>query len=280
MARSLRASKASSYLRNLRDWSASYAPREMDHTRLSAVAVVLRVHTSQGVDELPVPMMPQDRGLASFVSAFGESGLASHEDTRLEMLFMKRASRDSDIWGGQVSLPGGKAEEQDAGSAVVTAIRETREELGLDLTANGFVKVGQLDDRPVFGNAGRIEGFITRPFLFLQLGAGSRRPELELQPSEVAAAKWVDIHSSLRSEFVDPEGIQIKDTPFGSFTFPSINLPEDAPTTLADPTQVGDIVPPFQLWGMTLRMTADVLDVLNGDDDDGTSRLVEKGSPR
>ncbi|QDU67870.1 NUDIX hydrolase [Engelhardtia mirabilis] len=51
-----------------------------------------------------------------------------------EVLLMRRAEREGDRWSGQISLPGGKAEELDADLAA-TAVRETREELGVDLAA-------------------------------------------------------------------------------------------------------------------------------------------------
>lgn len=51
-----------------------------------------------------------------------------------ELLLMRRAERAEDRWSGQVSLPGGKAEPSDP-DLFVTAIRETQEELGVDLSA-------------------------------------------------------------------------------------------------------------------------------------------------
>lgn len=53
-----------------------------------------------------------------------------------ELLLIVRAQRPSDPWSGHVAFPGGRSEAQDA-SPIDTAIRETREELGVDLTARG-----------------------------------------------------------------------------------------------------------------------------------------------
>ncbi len=50
-----------------------------------------------------------------------------------EVLLMQRAEREGDRWSGQISLPGGHAEDADA-DLVATAARETREEVGVDLT--------------------------------------------------------------------------------------------------------------------------------------------------
>ena len=50
----------------------------------------------------------------------------------LEVLLATRARREGDPWSGQVGLPGGLHRAAD-GSILETALRETREEVGLDL---------------------------------------------------------------------------------------------------------------------------------------------------
>lgn len=49
-----------------------------------------------------------------------------------EVLLMKRAEREDDRWSGQIGLPGGHAEAQDP-DLYATALREAREEVGIDL---------------------------------------------------------------------------------------------------------------------------------------------------
>jgi 8-oxo-dGTP pyrophosphatase MutT (NUDIX family) len=67
----------------------------------------------------------------------------THDDD-LELLFIKRAARDDDPWSGQIAFPGGR---HDAGDASLedTAVRETREEVGLELHRDGSI-IGVLDE--------------------------------------------------------------------------------------------------------------------------------------
>ncbi|MEK7830137.1 MAG: CoA pyrophosphatase, partial [Acidobacteriota bacterium] len=59
-----------------------------------------------------------------------------------ELLVIKRAEREGDPWSGHLALPGGRAEPQDA-DLLATAVRETNEEIGVDLRNGGEV-IGQL----------------------------------------------------------------------------------------------------------------------------------------
>jgi len=58
-----------------------------------------------------------------------------------EFLLMQRAKHDQDPWSGQMALPGGKFEEQDK-THRCTAIRETKEEVGIELRDDEYI--GQL----------------------------------------------------------------------------------------------------------------------------------------
>jgi 8-oxo-dGTP pyrophosphatase MutT (NUDIX family) len=62
----------------------------------------------------------------------------------LEILFIKRAARADDPWSGQIAFPGGRHEVSDE-SLEDTAVRETREEVGLELRRDGAI-IGALDE--------------------------------------------------------------------------------------------------------------------------------------
>lgn len=61
-----------------------------------------------------------------------------------ELLLIRRAERAGDPWSGQIALPGGRWSPNDA-SLERTAVRETQEETGLDVSVAGRV-IGMLDE--------------------------------------------------------------------------------------------------------------------------------------
>ncbi len=66
------------------------------------------------------------------------------DSSSLELLLIKRADYASDPWSGHVALPGGRQEPADP-SLLDTAIRETREEIGVDIAEHGAL-LGVLDE--------------------------------------------------------------------------------------------------------------------------------------
>lgn len=77
------------------------------------------------------------------------------------MLFVQRAVHEGDPWSGQIGLPGGR---RDSGEIdlIETVVRETREETGIDLRAQGEV-FGPLDElRP---RTPTLPPFIVRPYV-------------------------------------------------------------------------------------------------------------------
>jgi 8-oxo-dGTP pyrophosphatase MutT (NUDIX family) len=127
------------------------------------------------------------------------------EEGRPELLFIKRAEYPGDPWSGQVAFPGGREEAGDA-SLSDTAIRETREETGIDLERDGRV-IGTLDD--LYPRSVRLPPISVRPFVFA-LG----RSETLTLSSEVALAFWIPFGSlattdAWSEDTVFARGIQI-----------------------------------------------------------------------
>lgn len=60
-----------------------------------------------------------------------------------EVLFIERAQREGDPWSGHMAFPGGREEPADQ-TMLDAAIRETREEVGIDLS--GAEHLGHLED--------------------------------------------------------------------------------------------------------------------------------------
>ena len=72
-----------------------------------------------------------------------------------EALFIKRAARKGDRWEGHIALPGGRRDEGDNDDQAA-AIRETNEEVGIDLSNGRAICVGNLPQRLVTTSWGKV----------------------------------------------------------------------------------------------------------------------------
>ena len=103
----------------------------------------------------------------------------------LEALFIHRAERAGDTWSGQIAFPGGRREPTDL-DLRATAIRETQEEVGVDLT--GAEALGVLDD--MYPRTPVLPPVFVRPFVF----GVAERPPITLS-NEVQDAFWVSFRA-------------------------------------------------------------------------------------
>ena len=183
-----------------------------------------------GPGEDPEP--PENGGTAAVSLAL--RGVAEGDP---ELLLIKRAQAGGDPWSGQMALPGGRRDQGDV-SLLATAIRETREETGVDLPAResddcrGFL--GCLP--PVAPVSSHLPAITIVPFVF-GLPPGTIA---EPRSVEVASTHWVRLQ-----RFRDREArATIRLNHSGNeIRFPAVRTPSDDP-----------------VWGITYRIVMDLLE--------------------
>jgi 8-oxo-dGTP pyrophosphatase MutT (NUDIX family) len=117
-----------------------------------------------------------------------------------ELLMIQRAIRENDHWSGHLALPGGRWQSADA-DLLRTAIRETFEEIGMDLASGGQL-LGRLDTlRPRNRLIPKVD---VTPFVFTAPPAfhsttQDAQPQSLVLNHEVARAFWVSV-AYLKSE--------------------------------------------------------------------------------
>lgn len=102
----------------------------------------------------------------------------------IELLLIKRTVFPGDPWSGHMALPGGRQEPHDT-DALATAVRETEEEVSIDLRTDGTL-LGALDPTLPMSGAFRL---VVSPFAF------SVPPSTTAIPNhEAELALWVPIN--------------------------------------------------------------------------------------
>lgn len=154
--------------------------------------------------------------------------LLHDEPSGPRVLLMKRAERSGDPWSGHISLPGGRYETFDP-DLHATAIRETREELGLELAGARYL--GQLPS--LHPSSAGPKGIEVTPFVFLTT--------LAVEPvcgPEALAAFWLPLETAGAGTLDGTYSY-----PGSAMTFPSWNFDG------------------YVIWGLTMRILADVLSI-------------------
>lgn len=113
-------------------------------------------------------------------------------DRETEVLLIRRAERQGDPWSGHMAFPGGHHDPDDR-DLFQTALRETCEEVGLDLSHHEHL--GALDQVPATLRGRRVNVAIA-PHVF-----ALREPSPPLQPNhEVAEIVWAPLGPMARGE--------------------------------------------------------------------------------
>ncbi|HYO97369.1 MAG TPA: CoA pyrophosphatase [Polyangiaceae bacterium] len=145
----------------------------------------------------------------------------------VQLLLIRRAHRVGDPWSGQMALPGGHWQTEDP-DLHHTALRETAEEIGLDLRRHAEL-LGQLDELTP-ANAVDV---VVRPFVF----ALNATPVFT-QSSEVDAVVWVDLADLVSGQLLTRHEVAVRDQ---RVRFPAWQLGEHV------------------VWGLTYRVLTTLL---------------------
>ena len=161
--------------------------------------------------------------------------LVLRQKRQVEALFIERASHDGDPWSGQMAFPGGMVESTDD-DARQAAVRETAEEVGIDLSAATYL--GQLDDQQG-RHRGHPHGIIVRGYVYSVGEKTPARPNYEVQDIVwVPMSRFLDArHYTQVTHPIEPEE-----------TFPGIRISEKAHQVV---------------WGLTRRFIASFFYVIN-----------------
>jgi len=175
-------------------------------------------------------MRPEESILQAAVSIILRDG-----DNGTELLMMQRAKHERDPWSGQMSFPGGKIDSQDK-DAKAAAIREAFEEVGAELRDEDFI--GQLDD---------LYGLKVDDVFSVHVACFVFKPQHELKLKanyEVADMVWLPI-SALDDR---ANAFDYKHPKDPALSMPAVMIDESKDQIL---------------WGLSLRMLANLHELLN-----------------
>lgn len=134
-------------------------------------------HRLASADHLPIDAGEYEQAAVTLV--------LRNRDGQADVLIIKRAERAEDPWSGHLALPGGRAEVGDQDLREV-AVRETREEVGIDLQVGGrFLGVME----PLQPVTRRLPLIVVTPLV----AVAPPNVLLQLDPREVEDAFWLSI---------------------------------------------------------------------------------------
>lgn len=167
--------------------------------RRAAVALIIRIVPSSSHRALTSLHVHPDS-----LSSFFALDWVNEPGATAEILFLRRETPPSsrsvvqntprNSEDAHVAFPGGRMEEGDEGG-LYTAMRQTWEEIGIDLAEKDFMLIGQLDDREITTSLGKRLLMILSPFVFLQVSPATPPPD----PAPGTHLYWIPISSLLAS---------------------------------------------------------------------------------
>ncbi|KAJ7655189.1 hypothetical protein DFH06DRAFT_1092356 [Mycena polygramma] len=253
--------------------------------RRAAVSLIIRV--------VPAPnaVLPAESSNPT-LSDFFELDWVNDPAARPEILFLQREnpapedsgmSRMRNTHEAHVAFPGGRTEADDEGG-LYTAMRQTWEEIGIDLAEKDYTCVGQLDDREITTSLGKRLLMILSPFVFLQVTPHAPPPEptpsttLHWTPlaslvSAHAPPRWSTVTVDAASRLAPKHSTALRllvQALVGSMEFPAIIVQPSSPPSVTpdgklniDILEKGIVQPSrpqkLKLWGLSLGMTLDLM---------------------
>lgn len=161
------------------------------------------------------------------VAGAGTAAVAALLTPELELLFIRRAQHPRDPWSGHLSFPGGRQDDSDP-DALATALRETWEEVGLEVREDWLL--GELDPVRTLGVQPPL---VIRPFVFAMPDV----PRLELN-NEVESVHYLGLDALLAGH---GRGTMVWRRRGLDLTLPRVDFDG------------------VRLWGLTLQMVDDLL---------------------
>jgi 8-oxo-dGTP pyrophosphatase MutT (NUDIX family) len=129
------------------------------------------------------PLRPGNDGKFAAVAAVLRPGADG-----AEVLLIRRAEHERDPWSGHMAFPGGRFDPEDS-DLLQTALRETREEVGLDLSTRATL-LGPLDVLPAIARGRRV-GMTIAPYVFALERESSLSPNHEVVETLWAPLSWL-----------------------------------------------------------------------------------------
>lgn len=166
----------------------------------------------------------------SIILASNEKDELVNKSDGIKVFFIKRAEREGDIWSGHMAFPGGMFSGEDK-DYLATALRETKEEIGLNLSQENLIA-----NLPIYHPRFNTN-LNLHPFLFA-ISQNEIPEEWKLDRKEVDEIHWAPLHLFFRPSSFGMRFYKIRG---GEFPLPTFSFNDR------------------HVWGVTYVMLLDFL---------------------